>query len=1301
MKTIFQFNILLKSSLLMCCFFRVLFAAAMKNLFTTPKITLITLMCYLSINSFAQTIRTVGNTGANYATLKLAFDAINNGTINGDIILQVIANTTEPTFGASLNASGSGNSSYTSVLIYPTAPGLKISGNINSSIINLNGADNVTIDGRVNLTGADKDLTIENTSCGLGGSRVLTFGFHAENNIIEYCVIKGCNSSAISGVIHFDRFFTTPGNGNSNNTISNNDFTGTTTGRPVNAIYSHGSSTDTIFNENNTISNNNFYNHHLLTPPHGTSHAIQLRSRSSFTISGNSFYETSDFTFANNCEINPIYASTIGTVNISGNYFGGQAPQCGGGKLTLNDNGTERSLSYTAISLHTTGSINQSHLTDNTISNIEIKRTTSTNPFRGLWAFGFSHLGNVNGNTIGAASGTDAIMINTNSSSTDLQNIFGFQIELPTGAAQTHNIKDNIIGSIGISSTNSANRPNFRGIQINGGLAGTNVFIENNLIGSLTTANSINNSNVHAGSGQSVVGIETFFMWNNGPLINYYIRNNTIANINNNTIGTSFNDRLCGITCSGGNSNSLNYEISGNVIRNLSCASNNVFTRERAALIGILQSSGQGTSMQNIFNNTIHDLVSTSNNLNAAINVTGIYFEGPTAASTSNIHNNFIHSLRNSSSNTSTTAYIHGIEIDNSSTAGSGIAVIRNIYNNVISLGTDVSSTANIRNIIETNSAVRTNNIYFNTLYMGGIASGHANAEGSIACLWSGSSGTNTVKNIRNNIMVNARTASGASNDFFCITLGGDLGATSINYNNYMFSGTGGALARMNTDPSGSFSTIAAWQTELNSRAGVSGKDANSLDIDPDFANTGGTLATDYKPISPSIPLDGIQIPGIDRDFEAILRNSTPQMGAFENTLPFCINPSNAGVIETSQTICSFDNPAPFTSASGASGHSGILEYKWQYSLSPDFSSDINEIVSSNSETYHETFNLTTSHYYRRLAKVACQSDWTNAVSSNIIEVKVNPIPIISISPNENLFLCTGAVNLSASAGLSNYSWSNGESGQTITINSPGEVYVSAQNSENCIGQSEPITINPAYEIQVDIAAPHSSICEGDQVTITTLQTYSFYQWSNGENGNSITINQAGNYYLTANDSNGCEGISENIEINITENPVAVFAFNQSDGYTIDFTNLSSSANSYFWNFGGGNTSTQENPSFTYPFDGFYPVTLIVSSECGSDTIIVTIEVLKLSSALNPETSKWTIAPNPFIDFLIIQPSLTVNENVSIHILNVLGQEVYSTIYPAGNQSPLNINFSHFNKGIYFVKLASKNEYASYKIVKK
>lgn len=56
-------------------------------------------------------------------------------------------------------------------------------------------------------------------------------------------------------------------------------------------------------------------------------------------------------------------------------------------------------------------------------------------------------------------------------------------------------------------------------------------------------------------------------------------------------------------------------------------------------------------------------------------------------------------------------------------------------------------------------------------------------------------------------------------------------------------------------------------------------------------------------------------------------------------------------------------------------------------------------------------------------------------------------------------------------------------------------------------------------------------------------------------------------------------------------------------GTTVNFTDASSAATSWLWDFGDGGTSTSPNPSHTYAAPGMYYVCLISSSVCHSDTI--------------------------------------------------------------------------------------------------
>ena len=226
----------------------------MKQLLITLTLIMVGIM-----NAFAQinVTATVGTPGpTSYTTLKAAFDAVNLGTHKGVITIQVTGNTTE-TETAALNASGSGSASYTSVSIYPTATGLSISGNLAAPLIDLNGADNVTIDGRVNQGGSTVSLTIANTSLSsIAGTSTISFINDATTNNVRYCNIKGSNTDGNGGVVFFRTAAIT---GNDNNIIEYNNLTSNSdANRPQNMITSLGSAG--FENNGIIIRNNNFYN---------------------------------------------------------------------------------------------------------------------------------------------------------------------------------------------------------------------------------------------------------------------------------------------------------------------------------------------------------------------------------------------------------------------------------------------------------------------------------------------------------------------------------------------------------------------------------------------------------------------------------------------------------------------------------------------------------------------------------------------------------------------------------------------------------------------------------------------------------------------------------------------------------------------------------------------------------------------------------------------------------------------------------------------------------------------------------
>ncbi|MCE2790257.1 MAG: hypothetical protein LW630_10145, partial [Saprospiraceae bacterium] len=94
-----------------------------------------------------------------------------------------------------------------------------------------------------------------------------------------------------------------------------------------------------------------------------------------------------------------------------------------------------------------------------------------------------------------------------------------------------------------------------------------------------------------------------------------------------------------------------------------------------------------------------------------------------------------------------------------------------------------------------------------------------------------------------------------------------------------------------------------------------------------------------------------------------------------------CTNPDNPGSIAAEQYICEGMVPAKIASLSLPSGETGDLEYKWQSSPSGGGTGFV-DIPNSNSPEY-QPGALAHDRWYRRLARVDCEEDWSEAAISN------------------------------------------------------------------------------------------------------------------------------------------------------------------------------------------------------------------------------------------------------------------------------------------------------------------------------
>jgi hypothetical protein len=226
------------------------------------------------------------------------------------------------------------------------------------------------------------------------------------------------------------------------------------------------------------------------------------------------------------------------------------------------------------------------------------------------------------------------------------------------------------------------------------------------------------------------------------------------------------------------------------------------------------------------------------------------------------------------------------------------------------------------------------------------------------------------------------------------------------------------------------------------------------------------------------------------------------------------------------------------------------------------------------------------------------------------------------------------------------------------------------------------------------------SFCVGASVELIAASGFDTYTWSHGPQTQMVTINAAGTYSVTATDISGCTAVSENIEVSIIDKPEAGFAYAQTEGYTIEFTNTSTNGQTFLWNFAGGNSSTQENPSYTYPFEGIYPVSLIVSNGCGSDTIFQNINVLKLSvNDIVSSLNYFEIFPNPSSGNVNIKGSSKHTEQYKLRVINVLGQELFNEQFSVNGEWTRVYDFSALSSGVYWFIMEDQKGLMSRKFV--
>lgn len=477
------------------------------------------------------------------------FKTINSGIVTGNVTVSITSDLTENGAVGLMQWAEEGAGNYT-LTIQPDATTVRtISNNavnLTVPLLQFNGADRVTIDGRYN--GGGKYLRFLNTHTTAASCQsALHFTNGSQNCVVRNdSVVTNSLSSSQANIL----IGASASTGSNSITIDSCEIkeanNTTTTGTPYHGIYALNAVANT-----NTVSvtNCNVYNF--------SAYGIRIANAGSgTTVTGNSLYNNLVTTMINSSPTAILVGHNTSNpqagYTVSNNYIGGSAPLCGGNPLIIN--ATTSSAGFTGINVVQAVLNPAASIQNNTIKKISLRQigtTARSTAFTGITTSGNVNIGTVTGNIIGDDLLTDSIHV------TGSGNIVGITA---TGTGAAIAIENNIIANCSNNIAIATTSPTFNGINT-GGISTT----RNNKIHHIYTTS--NSTTTHTGINFSTVSL--------GSLI----ENNKIYNININPITPSIVASVAGITISGSAAVSKNviYDLINTAVCTLATAVPTIF----------------------------------------------------------------------------------------------------------------------------------------------------------------------------------------------------------------------------------------------------------------------------------------------------------------------------------------------------------------------------------------------------------------------------------------------------------------------------------------------------------------------------------------------------------------------------------------------------------------------------------------------------------------------------------------------------------------------------------------------------
>ena len=269
-------------------------------------------------------------------------------------------------------------------------------------------------------------------------------------------------------------------------------------------------------------------------------------------------------------------------------------------------------------------------------------------------------------------------------------------------------------------------------------------------------------------------------------------------------------------------------------------------------------------------------------------------------------------------------------------------------------------------------------------------------------------------------------------------------------------------------------------------------------------------------------------------------------------------------------------------------------------------------------------------------------------------------------------------------------------------------VHVVDHGAQVCGSFTQTVTVNASSGLISTAEQVIPESCFGDADGAINLAVYGgvtpfTYQWSHGANSQDVDLLSGGNYDVLITDATGC-AITHTVNVPDGPNPIANFApdsdtLNLASGPVMNFTNNSTGAFAWIWNFGDlSPADSSQHASHSYANTGLYTVALeAIHGVCSDVTDHLLVVIDDASSITSPQGN---VAFEAYVQQgqLVITADLPGAQDGQLNVHDATGRLVHNFNLQAGH-STTRIPVREWAEGMYVIRISTAQHSARRKII--